>query len=110
MVLSFSLLILFIVIVAAVGLKVMFSNQKVISTVNYMLGTSYSKVEATYNAMMDLDDIGFELSGNPSAYTPEKEALMKERGQRLLDVASKLNKALFPEDITAIVNASKEYM
>ncbi|HAH71419.1 MAG TPA: hypothetical protein DCL74_07025 [Succinivibrionaceae bacterium] len=110
MVLSFSLLILFIVIVAAVGLKVMFSNQKVISTVNYMLGTSYSKVEATYNAMMDLDDIGFELSGNPSAYTPEKEALMKERGQRLLDVASKLNKALFPEDITAIVNASKEYV
>ena len=110
MLLSFATVIVFIILVGLVGIRVIFSNHSVISTVHYMLGTSYSKVDDTYNAMQKLDDAIFPLSENPNLYNEAKEAEIGALANDLLNYANKLNRDLYPKEITQIQESAKKFV
>ncbi|MGN0902280.1 MAG: hypothetical protein ACI4M9_03260, partial [Succinivibrio sp.] len=107
--LAFGTVIAFIIMVTAVSMNVMFATNSVIKDVHYLLGFSHNRVKNVYNAMMDLDDIGFLLSGDPSAYTDELGREMKKRGEYLNEQCAKLNSDLYPTEVAQMREASKEY-
>jgi len=110
MLLSFAVVIVFIILVGLVGIRVIFSNHSVISSIHYMVGTSYSKVDDTYNAMQKLDDAVFPLSEDKSKFTDAKVAEINALASDLVTTANKLNRDLYPKEITQIQEKSKEFV
>ncbi|MGN1281579.1 MAG: methyl-accepting chemotaxis protein [Succinivibrio sp.] len=110
MLLAFGVVISFIIMVTAVSMNVMFATNAVIKDVHYLLGFSHIRVKNVYNAMMDLDDIGFLLSGEPDAYTTALEKEMKEKGAILVEQCEKLKGDLYPDEVAQLKEASREYV
>ena len=75
-----------------------------------MVGTSYSKVDDTYNAMQKLDDAIFPLSEDTSLFNDAKVAEISALATDLVTKANKLNRDLYPKEITQIQEKSKEFV
>lgn len=74
----FSIIILTIMI-SAISLMQLFKTNDVIKYVHFILGTRYEAVSKIYYAMLDVEQICFELQGNLQALNPQKEKTLEEK-------------------------------
>ena len=108
MLLSFATVIVFIILVGLVGIRVMFSNHSTISAIHYLLGSSYSRVDNTYNALQKLDDAIFPISENKDLLTDAKIQEINALASDYLATANKLRGELYPKEVAQIKETSKQ--
>lgn len=107
----FSIIILTIMI-SSISLMQLFKTNDVIKNVHFILGSRYEAVTKIYYAMLDVEQIVFELQGNLRALNPQKENELKKRMDYLQEVTDYVDRTDTKNrsNVESIVSGVKEYI